>query len=137
MEDKYVGSQHRMPYRKADEKCGIRRYRKRRAVLFIFHRNPPFPPDGWGMGGNNPLFPIPSFWRKMGGIGERLQKGSLVSIQGRLEQDKWERDGKKHSGMKIAVDHIRLLGKAEYAGSEPDVPAPEDSDASEAGQEGV
>jgi single-strand DNA-binding protein len=58
------------------------------------------------------------FGEKWRGIGERLQKGSLVSIQGYLEQDKWEQDGKKRSALKIAVDRIRLLGKAENAGQE-------------------
>jgi single stranded DNA-binding protein len=84
-------------------------------------------------------FPLRLFGEKWRSVGERLQKGSLVSIQGRLEQDKWEHEGKKHSGIKIAVDRIRLLGKAEYTGSDPDVPdvpLPEDIGASESGQEG-
>jgi single-strand DNA-binding protein len=79
------------------------------------------------------------FGEKWRGIGERLQKGCLVSIQGHLEQDKWEQDGRKHSSLKVGVDRMRLLGKAEHAGPEPavpDVPLPEDIDASEAGQEG-
>jgi hypothetical protein len=33
------------------------------------------------------------FGEKWRGIGERLHKGYLVSIQGRLEQDTWEQDG--------------------------------------------
>jgi single-strand DNA-binding protein len=87
-------------------------------------------------------FPFRLFGEKWRGIGEHLHKGCLVSIQGRLEQDKWEQDGKKHSGMKIAVDRIRLLGKAEHGGSEPeapetpDVPLPEAIDAPESGREG-
>jgi single-strand DNA-binding protein len=63
------------------------------------------------------------FGEKWRGLGERLKKGCMVSIQGHLEQDKWEQDGKKRSGLKIAVERIRLLGKAEGAGAEPDDPS--------------
>jgi single-strand DNA-binding protein len=55
------------------------------------------------------------FGEKWRSIGERLQKGSLVSIQGHLEQDRWEQDGKKRSALKVAADRVRLLAKAEYA----------------------
>jgi single-strand DNA-binding protein len=60
------------------------------------------------------------FGEKWRGIGEGLKKGRLVSIQGRLEQDKWEQDGKKRSALKIAVERINFLGKPERAGREPD-----------------
>jgi single-stranded DNA-binding protein len=79
------------------------------------------------------------FGEKRRDIEERLHKGCLVSIQGRLEQDKWEHEGRKHSGMKIAVGRIRLLGKAERGGLEPELPditLSEDIDVSESGQEG-
>jgi single-stranded DNA-binding protein len=85
-------------------------------------------------------FPFRLFGEKWRDIGERLHKGCLVSIQGRLEQDKWEHEGRKHSGIRIAVDRIRLPGKAEHGGSEPDVPditLPEDIAVSESGQEGA
>jgi single-strand DNA-binding protein len=85
-------------------------------------------------------FPFRIFGEKWRGIGERLRKGCLVSIQGRLEQDKWERDGRKHSGIKIAVDRVRLLGKAEHTVTEPDAPdetPPENFEALEIGQEGA
>jgi single-strand DNA-binding protein len=76
------------------------------------------------------------FGEKWRGLGERLKKGCLVSIQGHLEQDKWEQDGKKRSSLKIAVERIRLLGKAEGAGPEPDDPLPENPEALETGREG-
>jgi single-strand DNA-binding protein len=84
-------------------------------------------------------FPFRLFGGKWQGIGERLHKGCLVSIQGRLEQDKWEQDGKKHSGIQIAVDRIRLLGKAEHTVTEPEAPdvtLPETVKPSELGREG-
>jgi single-stranded DNA-binding protein len=60
------------------------------------------------------------FGEKWRGIGERLKKGRMVSIQGHLEQDKWEQGGKKRGSLKIAADRMRLLGKAEQTGQEPD-----------------
>jgi single-strand DNA-binding protein len=43
------------------------------------------------------------------GISSWLIKGQLVSIQGQLEQDRWGRDGKKRSCLKIAVHEIQPL----------------------------
>lgn len=39
-----------------------------------------------------------------------LTKGSQVIINGYLEQDTWEKDGQKHSKVKIAVSDIFLVG---------------------------
>jgi single-strand DNA-binding protein len=60
------------------------------------------------------------FGEKWRGIGDRLKKGCLVSIQGHLEQDKWEQDGKKRSSIRITAERVKLLGKAEQTGPEPD-----------------
>jgi single-strand DNA-binding protein len=43
------------------------------------------------------------------GILSWLIKGQLVSIEGRLEQDRWEREGKPRSYLKIAVTEIQPL----------------------------
>jgi single-strand DNA-binding protein len=43
------------------------------------------------------------------GISSWLIKGRLVSIEGRLEQDRWEREGKHRSCLKIAVTEIQPL----------------------------
>jgi single-stranded DNA-binding protein len=81
------------------------------------------------------------FGEKWRGIGERLNKGCLVSVQGHLEQDKWEQDGKKRSALKIAVEHINFLGKPERAVSESDddlsdIALPETLETPEAEREG-
>jgi single-strand DNA-binding protein len=75
------------------------------------------------------------FGEKWRGLGERLKKGCLVSIQGHLEQDKWEQGGKKRSSLKISADRVRLLGKAEPDGL-PDPALSENPEALETGQEG-
>jgi len=64
------------------------------------------------------------------GITPYLVKGKLVSIQGHLEQDRWERDGKQRSCLKIAVDDLQLLGfdtpeDSEYLPSAPESISPD------------
>jgi single-strand DNA-binding protein len=40
---------------------------------------------------------------------EYLVKGKQVSIQGRLRQNRWEKDGQKRAKIGIIVDHLQLL----------------------------
>jgi single-strand DNA-binding protein len=54
-----------------------------------------------------------------------LIKGKLVSIQGHLEQDRWEKDGKQRSCLKIAIDDLQLLGFNTPEDDEYLPPAPE------------
>jgi single-strand DNA-binding protein len=42
-------------------------------------------------------------------ISEYAKKGSPVLIEGRLKLDKWEREGKQRSKLKIAADRAQLL----------------------------
>lgn len=48
-----------------------------------------------------------------------LNKGQQVVIQGKLQQDRWEKDGQKRSRVKILVTDIQLVGskKQEDTGS--------------------
>jgi single-strand DNA-binding protein len=39
-----------------------------------------------------------------------LTKGKQVAIEGRLNQERWEKDGQKHSRVKIIATSIQLLG---------------------------
>ncbi len=41
---------------------------------------------------------------------EYLSKGSPVLIEGRLKLDQWEKDGQKHSKLKVVCDRLRLVG---------------------------
>ena len=45
--------------------------------------------------------------------GEYIKKGSHVAITGRLDVQKWEKDGVKHSKVIIIADRIKLLDKKE------------------------
>jgi single-strand DNA-binding protein len=42
--------------------------------------------------------------------GEYLSKGSPALFEGRLKLDTWEKDGQKHSKLKVVGDRLQLLG---------------------------
>jgi single-strand DNA-binding protein len=77
---------------------------------------------------NNAWERVPSFFnfrllgKRWEGVSSWLVKGRLVSIQGQLEQDRWERDGKKRSCLKIAVNEIQPLwpGHADHQTKNPE-----------------
>lgn len=49
-------------------------------------------------------------WEKTGEfIGKYCDKGAQVAIDGRLDQESWEKDGKKHSKVVVQVDNIQPL----------------------------
>ena len=39
-----------------------------------------------------------------------LKKGQQVCIEGKLKQDRWEKDGKTLSAVKIVTENVQLLG---------------------------
>jgi len=47
---------------------------------------------------------------------EYLSKGSPVLIEGRLKLDRWEKDGQKHSKLKVVGDRLQMLGSREGGG---------------------
>lgn len=42
--------------------------------------------------------------------GEYLGKGSPVLIEGRLKLDQWEKEGQKHSKLKVVGERMQMLG---------------------------
>ncbi len=46
---------------------------------------------------------------------EYLSKGSPVLIEGRLKLDRWEKDGQKHSKLRVTADKLQMLGSKEGA----------------------
>jgi single-strand DNA-binding protein len=42
--------------------------------------------------------------------GEYLGKGSPVLIEGRLKLDKWEKDGQKHSKLRVTGERMQMVG---------------------------
>lgn len=47
---------------------------------------------------------------------EYLSKGSPVLIEGRLKLDRWEKDGQKHSKMRVTCERMQMLGSRDGAG---------------------
>ena len=41
---------------------------------------------------------------------EYLSKGSSILIEGRLKLDTWEKDGQKHSKMRVVADKMQMVG---------------------------
>jgi len=61
---------------------------------------------------------------------EYLSKGSPVLIEGRLQLDQWEKDGKKHSRLRVKADRVQFLGRpkrGEYGDAPASAPAPSSS----------
>lgn len=52
-----------------------------------------------------------------------LVRGTLVGIEGHLKMDSWEKDGQKHSLLKVVVDNVQLLSRANSGAEKPSKPA--------------
>jgi single-strand DNA-binding protein len=50
------------------------------------------------------------FGKRAENMSPYLLKGQTVSIEGHLEQDRWESNGVQHSKMSLMIDNIRLIG---------------------------
>jgi single-strand DNA-binding protein len=51
-------------------------------------------------------------------IAESLKKGDLVMVEGSLRNDSWEKDGVKHSSLKVRVNNFSKISKLSRAKSE-------------------
>lgn len=51
-------------------------------------------------------------------VNEYLEKGSPVLFEGRLKQDRWEKDGQSRSKHKIVVETMRMIGDARSQSSD-------------------
>jgi len=47
---------------------------------------------------------------------EYLSKGSPVLIEGRLKLDRWEKDGQKHSKLRVTCERMQMLGSRDGGG---------------------
>lgn len=47
---------------------------------------------------------------------EYLSKGSSVLIEGRLKLDRWEKEGQKHSKLKVVGERLQMLGGKDGGG---------------------
>ena len=60
-------------------------------------------------------------WGKQGeACGQYLSKGSPLLVEGLLQYEKWEKDGQKHSRLRVVADRTQFIGapkRAEYSDS--------------------
>lgn len=54
-----------------------------------------------------------------------LLKGKQVHVEGHLQQDRWEKDGQKHSRVTIVADNVQLLGNKSESGAQDGDAAPQ------------
>jgi single-strand DNA-binding protein len=76
------------------------------AVNDRFKRN-----DQWV---EEPVFVDVTLWGRTAEVAnEYLSKGAPVLIEGRLKLDRWEKDGQKHSKLKVVGEKMQMLGARE------------------------
>lgn len=57
---------------------------------------------------------------------QKIRKGLLIAVSGRLKQDRWEKDGQKKSRIYINADSVQILEKTETKPAENNDGFPED-----------
>jgi single-strand DNA-binding protein len=60
---------------------------------------------------------VTTFGKNAENAANYLKKGRQVVIEGRLQQDRWEKDGQKHSKVKVVAERVTFVGKQEAASS--------------------
>ncbi len=76
-----------------------------------------------------PIFVDVDVWDKSAELcGQYLVKGSGILVEGRLQQDTWEKDGVKHSALKVRATAVKFLSSR---GDRPAAAAPASVPASE------
>ena len=64
--------------------------------------------DGWADEAS--FFDCNVFGKTAENVGKYLVKGKQVAIDGRIKQDRWEKDGQTRSRVVINADNVQLLG---------------------------
>ncbi len=69
-----------------------------------------------GEDGEETLFITVVVWDKQGeACGKYLVKGAPAFVEGRLQMDEWEKDGRKTSTFRVLADRVQFLGAARRA----------------------
>lgn len=71
--------------------------------------------DQWVSEAN--FFDISYFGKAAEAVKQYLTKGKQIAVQGSLKQDVWEKDGQKHSKVRVIASNIELLGGRSDGGS--------------------
>ena len=58
-------------------------------------------------------------WGKQGeACGQYLRKGSPLFVEGRLQYEEWEKDGRKNSRLRVVADRTQFIGAPKRGGAE-------------------
>ncbi|NPA32922.1 MAG: single-stranded DNA-binding protein [Aquificae bacterium] len=60
-------------------------------------------------------FDVRGYGKSAEGWATRFSKGYMILVEGRLVQDKWERDGKKFSRVRVVAESVRLISRPKGA----------------------
>ena len=72
-----------------------------------------------------PIFVDVDAWDKLADLcGQYLAKGSSILVEGRLQMDTWEKDGVKHTKLKVRATTIKFLSARADRPAAPAAPAP-------------
>ena len=63
------------------------------------------------------FFDVDLFGKSAESLKTYLVKGKQIAVDGELRQDRWEKDGQKHSRVIISANNVQLLGGGSGAGS--------------------
>ncbi len=56
------------------------------------------------------FFEVSVFGKSAETLNQYLTKGKEIAVQGRMKQERWEKDGQNHSKIVINADSVQLLG---------------------------
>ena len=56
------------------------------------------------------FFEVSVFGKSAETLNQYLTKGKQIAVQGRMKQERWEKDGQNHSKIVINADSVQLLG---------------------------
>ncbi|GAB6065019.1 single-stranded DNA-binding protein [Aquifex pyrophilus] len=64
------------------------------------------------------FFEVKAYGKPAEDFTTRLSKGYLVLVEGRLIQEKWEREGRKFSKVRIMAENVKIISKPKGAEEE-------------------
>ncbi len=73
------------------------------------------------------FFDVKGYGKSAEDWGTRLSKGYLVLVEGRLAQEKWEKEGKTFTKIRIVAESVKLISRPKGAEEQTEVSKDEDT----------